>query len=52
MSALGLSQIIGGSGITDSALKSVVAVSPYQFDYKTFVNIVKDPDLFKIPSKE
>ena len=52
MSALGLSQIISGSWLTDSALKSGVAGSPYQFDYKTFGKIIKDPDLFKIQSKE
>lgn len=52
MSALGSDQIISGSGITDSALQSGVAGSPYHVDFKKGFKLLTDPNLWKTPTKE
>ena len=40
----------GGAGIIDKALKSGIAGSPWQVDYKKGLELLKDPTLFKGPS--
>ena len=37
----------GGAGIIDKALKSGIAGSPWQVDYKKGLELLKDPTLFK-----
>ena len=41
---------LDGAGIIDKALKSGVAGSPWQVDYKTGLKLLTDPGLFKGPS--
>ena len=51
--SLNLSHIFQkGTGMVDKALKSSVADSPYQVDVKKGVQLLSDPDLWKIPTSE
>lgn len=51
LASLNLSHIFQkGTGMVDKALKSGVAGSPYQVDVKKGIQLLKDPDLWKIPS--
>ena len=43
---------LDGSGLLDDLLTSGVFGSPYHVDYKKGIDLLKDPHLFKTPTKE